>query len=104
MLASQAARMAGFELESLLHHRADQASELGNLACEQLLSELEVAENALQRVRVPVIRRGLKKLACDLGPMLAAATARSSLLLKWWKKAPLVTSLAAHRSSTVVAA
>src|SRR6185503_20846608 len=35
--------------ESLLHHRPDETGELGNLAREQVLPELEVTENALQR-------------------------------------------------------
>src|SRR5262245_37935241 len=36
--------------KGLLHHCAHKARELGNVTFEQLLSELEVAENALQRV------------------------------------------------------
>src|SRR5215472_4983677 len=69
-------------LECLLHHRAHKARELGNVACEQPFSELEVAENALQWVRVPVIRRGRKKLSGDIGPMLDGGDAEVLLALK----------------------
>src|SRR5262245_3949744 len=69
-------------LESLLHHRADKARELGNVAGEQLLSELEVAENTLQRVRVPVIGRSRKKLSSHIGPMLYVGDAEVLLGLE----------------------
>jgi hypothetical protein len=91
-------------LESLLHHRADKARELGNVAGEQLLSELEVAENTLQRVRVPVIWRSRKKLSGDIGPMLDGGDAEVLLGLEVVEEGALGDIARRAQSSTVVAA
>ena len=56
-------------LEGFLHHRADKASELGNVAGEQLFSEVEVAEDTRKRICVQVIRSSGKKLARNLRPV-----------------------------------
>jgi len=45
-------RLSQYERALKDRYRADKARELGNVALEQLLSELEVAKDALQRVCV----------------------------------------------------
>ena len=50
----------GAALVDFLHHRADEAGELRNLAREHGLAKIDVAKNAVERVRAPVIGRGGK--------------------------------------------
>jgi hypothetical protein len=69
-----------------------------------LLSELEVAENTLQRVRVPVIWRSRKKLSGDIGPMLDGGDAEVLLGLEVVEEGALGDIARRAQSSTVVAA
>src|SRR5262249_34912523 len=69
-------------LKRLLHHCAYKARELGNVAREQLLSEIKVSEHALEWVCLTVIGCALKKLACDFGPMLGGRHRQVSLALE----------------------
>jgi len=57
-------------LIGLLHHGADEAGEFRYLALQQSLAEGNVAEHALQRIGVVVIRRSGKQRAGDLRPVI----------------------------------
>src|SRR5690349_13544786 len=54
---------------SLLHHCADEAGELRQLAADDLLSEIDIAEQPVQRIAMAVIGRMPEELARRLRPM-----------------------------------
>ena len=89
----------------LLDKGAEQAGVVGQLAGEDGGAEVEVAEEAVDRDPGLVVRvRRRRRPRCICSQYWTAARARSSLVLKWWKKLPLVTPASWQMSSTVVAA
>ena len=88
-----------------LQQRAEVAGVVGRLAAQDLTAEIDVAEQPIQRIFGVVVGGGVAKNPSVIAFQWAAAeSARSSLLLKWWKKLPLVTPASAQMSSTVEAA
>ena len=54
----------------LLHHRPHETRELGDVPFENCPAEIEIAEDAIERVAMLVVRRSLEKRPCNLGPVL----------------------------------
>src|SRR5579862_4552858 len=75
--------------ECFLHHRADQTGELGHIAFQELLAEIDIAEHAVERIGVPVIGRRRKQLAGHLRPMVCGRSAKIFLALEVMEKGAL---------------
>ena len=87
----------------LLQQHSNRTGVLRQFAGEVCSAKVHVAKQAVQRVLGPVVRRCRKEAGSLRLPVRTAASARSSLLLKWWKKLPLVTPARWHISFTAVA-
>ena len=54
----------------LLHHGSDEAGELGQLAAEECLAEVDVAEEAIEWVGEEAVRGGGEEASCDEAPVV----------------------------------
>ena len=72
-----------------LHHRADETGELIQFAAYQFTPEIDVAEHAIERIGVVVIRRGGEKRACYFRPVIGGRDAQRFLARKMMEERAL---------------
>src|SRR5690606_3667761 len=73
----------------LLHHGADEASELRNLSLKERLAKADIGEDAIERICVLVIRRLRKKLSRHFGPVVRRSHSKFILTLEVMKESAL---------------
>jgi len=73
---------AWMRLEGFLHHGAEQAGEIRQFALQTFGAQIDVSQHAITRVSEAVIRSLRKHAAGQRVPVVNAASAKSSLLLK----------------------
>lgn len=56
---------------NLLHHGADEAGELGDVAAQKLFAKIDVSQKAVQRIADFLIGRGFENLVRNGGPILS---------------------------------
>src|SRR5277367_38065 len=66
----------------LLHHRAHQTGEFGDFSFEDGFAEIDIAQDPVERVAVPVVWRRLEKTPRDLGPVICRGDRQSVLALE----------------------
>ena len=69
-----------------LHHRSDEACELRNLAGEDCPAEIDVAENAIERVLVLVVGRAREKHTCHFRPIVGRRNSEGFLVFEMVEK------------------
>ena len=69
----------GMGVVGLLHHRADEASELGDFASDERPAEIEVGQHPVERIFVLVIRRGGEQRPRGFGPIIGHRNAKRLL-------------------------
>ena len=83
---------------SFLHHRSDEAGELCDFPFKDFLAKIQIAENAVKRVTVLVVRRRFKKGARYIGPVVCRGDGQRVFTLEMMKECTLGhASLSAER-------